>query len=401
LNKLKLDKKKRILMVTILIIALVQMPSLALTPAINVIQTKAFPDRSLSQVQSAIALTSLVSPLTSILAAFLINRGKATKKGVVVFGLCCLSMTGLLALLFHSDYWQLFMYSIVLGTSTGFFMTNNFGLLFDNFEDRERQVITGYQTSCINVGGILISLTGGVLATMMWYGGYLIFLIGLPIAVLAFFTVPNYKSPAASGLAGGEAKKKLNPRIFYYSVLACIFMAIYGVCSNNISTHIANLGDSAMSGIAVAVQMGGGVVSGFFFGRLSEKFGDMVMVIACAFVFVGYMLLTLFVASLAMIFVAVFITGLSLSLMLPRCIYSVSTLVDANTSATATVIVSSVAPSLGGFLSPLVFTNLTEALFGESTVKRFLFVGLVALAYGVVIALITLTRAKALKRNTP
>ncbi len=108
MNKLKLDKKKRILMVTILIIALVQMPSLALTPAINVIQTKAFPDRSLSQVQSAIALTSLVSPLTSILAAFLINRGKATKKGVVVFGLCCLSMTGLLALLFHSDYWQLF-----------------------------------------------------------------------------------------------------------------------------------------------------------------------------------------------------------------------------------------------------------------------------------------------------
>ncbi len=397
MNKLKLDKKKRTLMVTILIIALVQMPSLALTPAINVIQTQAFPDRSLSQVQSAIALTSLVSPLTSILAAILINRGKATKKGVVVFGLCCLTLTGLLALVFHTAYWQLFLYSVVLGTSTGFFMTNNFGLLFDNFEDRERQIITGYQTSCINVGGILVSLTGGILATAMWYGGYLIFLIGLPIAILAFFTVPNYKSPAASSPAGGAAKKKLNPRIYYYSALACIFMAIYAVCSNNISTHIAHLGDSATSGLAVAIQMGGGVVSGFFFGRLSEKFGDMVMVIACAFVFVGYMLLTLFTASLVIILIAVFITGLSLSLMLPRCIYSVSTLVDASTSATATVAVSSVAPSLGGFLSPVIFTNLTEALFGESTVTRFLFVGLLALAYGIVITLITLTRAKAAK----
>ncbi len=51
MNKLKLDKKKRTLMVTILIIALVQMPRSRSPPAINVIQTQAFPDRSLSQVQ--------------------------------------------------------------------------------------------------------------------------------------------------------------------------------------------------------------------------------------------------------------------------------------------------------------------------------------------------------------
>ena len=75
---------------TILIIALVQMPGLALTPAINQIQTHAFPDKTLAQVQTALAWTNLVSPLMSIVVMFFINRGIFTKKGVVVAGLLIL-----------------------------------------------------------------------------------------------------------------------------------------------------------------------------------------------------------------------------------------------------------------------------------------------------------------------
>lgn len=383
---------------TILVIALVQMPGLALTPAINLMQTRAFPNHSLTEVQTALAWTNLISPLISIIAAFFINKRIFTKKGVVVTGLVLLSLTGLLAVLFHTEFWHLYLLSIVLGASTGCFMTNAFGLLFDNFADKERQLITGYQTSGINTGGIIMGLAGGLLATTMWYGGYLILLVGLPIAVLSYFAVPHYKSPVAVKSGANTVKKRLNPKIFYYALLACIFMMIYGVSGGNISTHLSkhipNIDESSIAGIAMAVQMGGGVVSGIFFGRLSEKFKDMIMVIACAAVFVGFMIIGLFASSLVMIFIGIFITGLSLSLMLPRCIFSVSTLVDASSSATATVIASSVAPSLGGFLSPVIFTNLTMALSPDSTVFRYIFVACFALIFGVIIALITLNRNK-------
>lgn len=398
---MNLDKKKTLLMWTILIIALVQMPALALTPAINLIQTLAFPDKTLPQVQTALAWTNLVSPVTSIIAMLFINRGVFTKKGVVVAGLLMLSLTGALAIFLHSQFWNLYLLSVSLGISTGLFMTNAFGLMFDNFSDKERQVIAGYQTSCINAGGISMGLLGGVLATAMWYGGYIILLIGLPIAILALFTVPHYKSPSAKK-SDDTSPSRLNPRIFYYAALACIFMMIYGVGGSNISTHIRqnipNVDDAAMAGIAVAVQMGGGVVSGLLFGKLSEKFKDMVMVIACIAVFVGFMILGLFASSLIMIFVGVFITGMSLSMMLPRCTFSVSTLVNKSTSAAATVIALSVAPSLGGFLSPLVFTNLTLSLFGEPTAFRYGFVAAVVLIFGAVIALFTWRRLK--KENT-
>lgn len=389
---------------TILIIALVQMPALALTPAINLIQTQAFPDKTLPQVQTALAWTNLVSPLTSIFAAVFINRGVFTKKGVVVAGLVILSLTGLLALLFHTQFWNLIVLSVVLGLATGLFMTNAFGLMFDNFEDKQRQRIAGYQTSFINAGGILMGLAGGVLATAMWYGGYLILLVGLPIAVLAYFVVPNYKSPARRAVGDISERKKLNPRIYYYAVLACLFMMIYGVGGGNLSTHIRqnipNVDDSAMAGIAVAIQMGGGVLSGLLFGKLSEKFKDMIMVVACGAIFVGFMIISLFASSLAMIFVGALITGMSLSMMLPRCIFSVSTLVDKSTSATATVIASSVAPSLGGFLSPVIYTNVTMALFGSLTVYRYSFVAGAALVFGIVIAFMTIKTSKKLKPVT-
>lgn len=401
---LSLDKNKKLLMWTILIIALVQMPGLALTPAINQIQTHAFPDKTLVQVQTALAWTNLVSPLMSIVAMFFINRGIFTKKGVVVAGLLILALTGLLAIFLHTEYWHVILLSVVLGIATGCFMTNAFGLLFDNFSDKERQTIAGYQTSCINLGGISMGLLGGVMAAAMWYGGYLILLVGLPIAVFAFFTVPHYKSPSVRNTSAAE-KSRLNPRIFYYAILACLFMMIYGVGGSNISTHIKqnipDVNDAAMAGIAVAIQMGGGVVSGLFFGKLSEKFKDMVLVIACSAIFVGFMILSLFASSLVAIFIGAFITGLSLSLMLPRCIFAVSTLVDRSTSATATVIASSVAPSLGGLLSPIVYTNLTTEICRGLSVDpkiytnvRYGFVAVVVLIFGAVIALITLRRTK-------
>jgi MFS family permease len=396
---LKLDKKKSLLMWTILIIALIQMPSIALTPAINQIQMHAFPDKSLGQVQTALAWTNLVSPLMSIVAGFFINKGVFTKKGVVIAGLLILALTGFLAIFLHTEYWHVILLSASLGMATGFFMTNAFGLLFDNFADHERQIIAGYQTSCINLGGISMGLLGGVLATAMWYGGYLILLIGLPIAVLAYFTVPHYKSPSARNSSEAAAKSRLNPRVFYYAALAFLFMMIYGVGGANISTHIhqniPDVNDAAMAGIAVAVQMGGGVISGLFFGKLSEKLKDMVMVIACAFVVIGFGTLSLFAASLTAIFIGVFIAGLSLSLMLPRCIFAVSTLVDKSTSATATVIASSVAPSLGGLVSPWVFTNIESLLFGESTRLRYMIVAGVILVMGLVVAVLTLRRKNA------
>ena len=437
-----MDRQKKRILLTILVVAFIQMPGLALTPGINQIKTSAFSDYSLGAVQTALAFSALAQPVAAFGAAMLINRRIVTKKAVIVFGLFLLSATGALAFVANTEFYHLIILSVLLGVSTGLFISNMFGLIFDNFDPMERQSIVGWQTSVINAGGIMMSLMGGLLATYMWYGGYTMLLVGLPAAILTIIAVPNYitaepetastpgtepgsESSAERGaerLEEGEAdvtekliserdaaekliteksveKKsapgRLNPRIFYYCCAACLFMMTYSVCGSNLSTHIAGLGGTATAGIAIAIQMGGGVVSGLFFGKLSQKAGDYSLSIALCAVFTGYILLSLFPSSLVLVFISVFIVGIALSIMLPRCIFMVSTLaLDKSTSATATALVSVVSPSAGIFLSPIIFTNITTALFGESTSARYRFVGIVVLIIAAVIAVTTARRNK-------
>jgi len=394
-----LDRQKKKIMWTILIVAVIQMPGLALTPGINQIKTTAFSGMSLGMVQTALACSSLAQPVAAFSVAALINRRLVTKKAIIIFGLCLLASDGLLAILFHTEFWHLIMLSLVLGISTGCFLSNMFGIMFDSFDDIERQAVAGYQTSFINAGGIMMSLLGGFLATLMWYGGYLVLFVGLPAAVLVYFTIPGYKVPAPEN-GDKKGSGKLNPKIYYYCVLSLLFMMSYSVCGANISTHIAGLGDSSVAGIAIAFLMGGGVFSGIFFGRLSNKVGDYAMSFALCSVFVGYMMLSVFTRSLVLTFVAVFLTGMSLSIMIPRCIYMVSTLAtDKSISATATALVSVVAPSSGSFLSPIIFTNITTALFGNSTAARYRFVGFFVLAVAIAIAAITTAGKKKASRE--
>ncbi len=397
---LELDKSKRRLMWTILVIALVQMPMLALMPAINLIQTVAFPERSLAEVQTAVSMTNLFAPITAIIAATFINRGKLTKKTAIIIGLCLLTLTGAASTVLNTAFWHLIFLSIMLGASVGFFLTNAFGVMFDNFDDAAREVVSGYQTSAINLGGILFSLAGGALATIYWYGGYLVLLTGLPVAILAAVVIPKYKSPALrSGRGAFKSITALDPGVFYYAGAASLFMTMYGVCGGNISTHLSELGNSATAGVATAIQMGGGVVAGIFFGRISARLKDMIMALACLAISVGFVIIALFPTTLIMIYVGVFISGMSLSMMLPRSVFRVSTLVDETTSATAAVIASSISPGLGMFLSPIIFTNLTVALGGESTVFRFFFVAGVALVFGAVLTVVTIRRQKRALRS--
>jgi len=97
---------------------------------------------------------------------------------------------------------------------------------------------------------------------------------------------------------------------------------------------------------------------------------------------------------LLVVYIGVFITGTSLSLIIPQCLFSVSNIVDPSNSSTATSIVACLAPGTGGFLSPVIFTNLTNLLGGESTNFRFQFVGFVSLVVGIVFVLDTLRREK-------
>ncbi|MDR3209074.1 MAG: MFS transporter [Oscillospiraceae bacterium] len=391
---MKLTKQQSRLLLAVLLIALFQMPHLALTPAIDKIQSVVFPARSLSEVQEAFSLTNFVIPIMAVISALLINRGVLTKRASVLGGLCLLTVCGVTAILLHTQFWHLRLLSVILGAALGLFISNAMGIMFDNFSSDERQKIAGYQTSCINGGGILMSLAGGALGAYIWFGGYLVLLAGVLIAAYAFFALPKTARALQPRAKENARRSKLRPRVYYYSAVIGVFMVLHTVGGANISTHLTQAGASnpALAGFAVAVQMAGGVLTGIFFGKLSAKLGDLLLSAACLALFVGYALLGVFPHSIPVTFAAMFIAGMSMSLMVPRCMFAISSLVDESSSALATAISNSVTPSLGGFISPFFFTRVTLRLFGEATGPRYLFTAGAAILVAAALTLVTLRR---------
>ena len=387
-------KQKKFLMWSLLLIAMVQMPSLALTPGINQIKTTVFADQSLSAIQTAMQLPNLISPIVTL--AFLIGKGLLTKRTACIAGLFIVGFTGALAMVAHTQFWHLCMLSLILGLGLSGYISNATSLICDNFTEDERQFISGYQTSFINGGGIIMSLCGGALAGLMWYGGYLMLLLAIPVAIISIFAIPKVKAVRQEKKI--KKHEKLHSDVFLYSAAIFFFMLIYGVCGSNISTHLAPLGDTTLSGIATAIQMAGGVVCGLFFGKLSGKLGDRMMSLAFCAIFLGLMILSFFPNSIVMSFIGVFVTGTAMSMMLPQCMFSTSKVVNENTSALATSLTSCIAPGLGGFFSAMVFTNITEALYGDSTVMRYRFTAVVALVFAALLLILVTYRSRRAKK---
>lgn len=389
-------KSKRLLMWTLFLIFMLQMPHFALSAGIDTIHRTVFTDRSLSAIQTAFSLPNLLSVAAGVLASVLVSFGVVTKKNLTVIGIFVVAVTGVIALLLHTQFWQLVLFSVFIGFGIGLFIPTTQSIMIDNFDERERRVISGLQFSFINLGGILMSIAGGLLITIVWYGGYIMMLVMLPVAILATFALPQDKVRVSRKRDGADRQKrsKLPGVVFYYSATLFLFTLMFNVTMSNLPTHLEanHLGNAGTAGVAIAVTMAGGVFSGIFFDKLSSRLRDFMIPTAFILMFLGFTMLNIFSAWLPLVFVSVFLIGMSTSLCLPQCIFSSSRCVDPTNSALAATFLSCIAPGSGGFLSPVVFTNLTQAIVPDSTGFRYQFVGIAALVFGALYFFDTLRR---------
>jgi len=320
--------------------------------------------------------------------------------------------------------------NILIGAGMGIFVPSAQSIMFDNFDEKTRQFISGISFSFINIGGVVMSLLCGILITIVWYGGHLQMLIAAPVAVLAWLVIPKDRAPGqagdddvsaggaqgaggtlGSGGAGGDlsaagnglsipaaakARSKLPLTAYYYTAMIVIFMILYNVATVNISTYLEqySIGESSTAGVATAILMAGGVACGFVFPKISQSIRDYVISLSFLLLAIGFTVMNIFPPSLFGTLVAMFVCGTTMSLLVPRCIFCVSNLSDPTNSATATMLVCCVAPGGGHFLSPVIMTNLTLAIGGESTRFRFQFTAYVCLAFAAILFLYNLYAEK-------
>lgn len=382
----KMSRQNKLLLLTFIFTSFLQMPFMALNPVIEYIQKNVFPDRTLAQVQTAISSLNLFVMLFALLAAILVAKGICSKKTIVVSGLLIYGTTGLAVIFLHSQFWNIWLLSVLIGAGTGFFVSMFTSILIDYFNEHEMRMASGLQASAVNMGGVVFGALGGILATFIWFGGYLLELTGLLFAVIAFLAVPHQKKTAHASTGAKAGKKTPLPfAVYYYGFATFIFFLLYIACGSNIAPHLAQAGieSPAVAGVASSLQMAGGVVSGLLFSKLSAKFKDMLLPIAFVILFVGFTILNVGQSLLALDLIGVFVVGAALSILFPYCIFSTSKYVDKSNSGTGTSLVQAIAPGIGGFVSPMILTTLTQAIGGNSTQFRYQFIGILAMGLAV------------------
>lgn len=390
-----MSKQKKMLMWTVYVVALIQMIGVALSPAVDQM-TRVFSGYSLSVIQTVISLPGLLIPTVGLVAAELIRRSVVTKKAVVTAGLFSMGAAGLLSLVLHDRFWHVVVLCGLMGISAGCYLSTILSIMVDRFSPDERKTVTGYQAVFVNIGGFLCGVFGGMLAGWKWYGGFLVALVGIPMGVMSIFMLPKEDRVHGAGKKSAGQRTRLNPDIFYHAIVLTVFMMLFVVCNGNLAVHLTNSGytDTTLIGLVASVQMAGGAAFGFFFAKVSGRLKDRLPEIAFFMLFLSYTALNVFHGSLVMQIFSVFFLGMALSVISPYCVIAVSGCVDASTSAFATSLITGFAPGIGGFLSPLILTNLTNRLGGSSTSYRYQFVGFLALGCGALMAAATMLRRK-------
>ena len=126
------DRKKNAVKWTLLMVALTNMPSLALSPATE--QIRQYFNVALPTVQTAMSFVNVIQICVALVAMYLINRALLTKKMAVVMGQSFFVAAVVFVLLFHEGFWCVWCLSVLIGCSTGLFVTNAFGIMFDLFQ---------------------------------------------------------------------------------------------------------------------------------------------------------------------------------------------------------------------------------------------------------------------------
>lgn len=353
---------------TLLLMSLTQQGMLAISAVIADI-ARAFPEVSDQTVQFLMTFPGVFIMLMSLLSAGLTRI--ISRKKLMTLGMACCLLSGIGGLLFHSHIAFCFLWAILLGTGVGLWMPLATAVASDYFENEERASLLGTMSGAQNLGAMLMSLTGGILAVSAWSNIYFVYLIAIPGLVCCVLFLPN--TPVEKGTAKEKSGMKIDRNLVIYSFIIFYFSLFYNAGPANFSLILEerNIGNSSTAGILSSLMLLGGVLMGFVFGKLSDRIEEKTIPVGLALLAVGFFGLS-FGSSVIVSMICAVIAGMSISLVLPQVSFQVVKGRKPEQFAMATAVALAMG-NLGAFASPFT-TTMARVITGSSQVSaRMLF----------------------------
>lgn len=375
-------KKKGILKVSILSLALVQMGTNGIAPALSG-ACEAFPDVPAAVIQYLMTFPSLMVVVVSLFAAGL--SVKIAKKYLAALGSILVALGGVLAVMIHTNIYVMFVWAGIIGFGIGLIVPMLYSLITDCFEGEERAAMMGNGTSVSNLGSMVMTLAGGFLAAAAWQYNYLVYLIAVPGLILSLLFIPDIKSGETKKPQeiSEEPSKKMGPHVILYCVIACVFLFLFNVGPTNLSMLVTErgLGDASAAGNASTVFLLGGTVMGLLFGKVHRYLKDYVVPVGALAMCIGFFAIS-HAGNMVFLCIGCFVAGMSISFAMPQCMLRATQDCTPQQATMATALIMAIG-NLGTFATPIL-TSIAGAVSGSSSViPRFTLALIIALAVAV------------------
>lgn len=249
----------------------------------------------------------------------------------------------------------------VLGVAVAFVYTGVTVLIYNLYEGQRKDRAMGLRGSANSLGAAVWPLVGGLLGTISWHVPFGIYLIGLPLGVLAATFVPE---PAMeSSPAGRDSSLRALLTVFGSRPLLLAVYGMYFLANVLLYTIVVyyprilttvGIESSFTISLYLSAMGASGAVSAYFYDRIRRRFGYVQLAQIAFFLWTVGFGLVLVTTSKAVAMIPGVLFGLGQGLVFPTALLWVEKLVPAGRQGQ---FISYVAMFgyVGQFLSPVIF----------------------------------------------
>lgn len=334
-----------------------------------------YPDVAEAMIQMVLTLPALLGVIFAFAAGPLSMR--ISKKRLVIFGLGCGLIGGLIGLILGPLAIEfLWFSSVLIGVAQGINATMTLALITIYFSGEESGAMMGLQSAFLNGGSMVLLFISGLLANIKWNTAYLVYLVFLPILLIVMKYLPHDQPLPTTRLKAANNSEKLNTEIYFIALIIFLFGSCFFVFQTNIALLVVSkgYGDATLSGFINTLVSAAGMITGFRYSHIVRRLKTMTITVGIAVAGLG-MGLIFFLGSLISIGVAALLIGFGIGIVMPTGIYLAANAVKKEIQSTAIALVTA-AVNLGMFTSPLIFDLLSQQVPKNDLSVRFMIASL-------------------------
>ncbi len=329
-----------------------------ISPGLSVIQAEfSLTDAETSLILSSYFVTGIVlSPFIGAL------EDRVGRRAVLIPSLLLFSLTGA-AIAYAPSYEVALALRIVQGTGAAGIFISTVTLIGDVFDGVQRTAVLGANTAVLSTGAAIFPIVGGLLAATSWNAPFLVYLLGIPVALLAYVALdePSVEHHPRSLGSFREVFVALSLResLLLYGSAFMIEILLFGAVFTAIPFQLSAEFDvrPVQIGLTVTAALIASAVAASQAGTLAKYISDEAIIIS-GFACAGAGLLFAWQAgSPALVGVASAVFGAGWGLVLPSIDDEVSEFVPVEFRAEALSLRNSTT-FLGRTLAPILFTAL-------------------------------------------